>query len=1717
MAIGALKYTIEVDDKGNATIKKFDDVAGKSLDKQKKKSGQLGKSFMKVTKLAMGVAAAIGVIGAVTLGGALAKAIGFESAWAGVTKTVEGTESQLANLRQGIKDMGGEIPASTKEIAAVAEAAGQLGIQTDNILDFTRTMLDLGETTNLSSEEAATALARLANITQMPQENFDRLGSTIVALGNNLATTEADIVAMASRLAGAGTQIGLSEHQILSLAGALSSVGIEAEAGGSAFSQVMLKMNTAVAEGGTTLEKWSRIAGESASDFAETFRTKPQVALTEFITGLAEMKAAGQNVSGELEALQLSGIRVQDALLRASGAGSLFKDALELGAEAWEENNALQDEARQRYETTSAQLGILGNMIGGIFTNIGEGILPAFKEWIARLQEFIRYAQDAGVIEEVVDQVVLSVDAASEALERLADWGQDWLDLIREISDDPAIEWADVMFASITVLGHGFRWLLIEAEKNILAIKGVFAILGKAASEVWDLIEANGKIIWLVLQAAALGFLGAIVDKVFTPLKGAISALVDHLATIAFVIPGMEETGKDLLKVKQSVDSFGTSVEGATARSKELVAEAKAVSAEYFASRTMSDEYGQEVARLTDRINKLNEEQARLGDADYASELEKNAAAAALLVKRQEKQIEITEKLTEASQNWAEAQKVGGEFAAGAAAGLIKYAEAAEQGGFKTDEFKVQLDGARAFLKQFEENAIAARKGAAGLTEGAGKLSEKFGLLRADEAAKSMADMTQVMAALKVRGIESGPVFDKIAAASFKLARDIEAAGLKLEDPFKTALEGIAGPGGEAALAVDQLVEQAERGGPAYDAMRAELEEINLRLADTANQGPEGAAGIAAMKDRALELTAALTPATHGVEALVAEFDNLKKVQVKQRLDEAREALDRMRNSTEYTSQAIHEQEQRVRDLEGVYDPLGSRMRDIREEATKSSPAFEDLKLELAASKGVLAGLEQELGKTSPEVIALRNKIYDLERQLDPARAGMDGLAYSMVQGVLGAQSLSDGLFVLGNTLASAFQQGGDFGSFLDSLGDMFSTEGMSTGEKFGLGLQAALGAFQDDTLNMGGKLAAAAGAGIGGFFGGPLGAAVGGKVGKWLGGLFGGKADWVKITEDVEKNMGVAISEGTARAIADLGDELDVGNDIAQLLGLNRIVAEADLAGDGIERFGQTALDALSLVAQGGEVGKKALKAADETIGMLIDDAIEFGNTGDASFRQFIAAAQDAGVEVEALAEFIEGRLMMAVEGVTLMYQHMGDVGQAEFNDLALIGNAVMQGLREEVGLMGAMEAMIPGIDAMVEAQQRLGLELNEDAAALVRMKNLFENNQDTIASIDGVQMAMQGLAEAGHLNAATFDAFQRQTIRNNEKLLAGGFSQTEALEAQQPILQEIINHHLATGDAIDAETLAMIQQAEAAGLVNTAGTGIEIAFRQVGQAIIDVMGEAFGVEVPRLIGEVGSQVQLTTQQMQTDFETSADATVEAWTGAHEEVSTEALLLTEEVTEASKSMIDEITGATEEGTEAAAAALLSLEETAVLAATGTADATAGLVATIAQKTAGFVGEASRDTIGFLDGIEGRLQAIFAAKEAALAAEADAGGGQQYPHGGWVTGKTGTAHQGEYVIKKESAQQMDPNVLAAINRTGAVPARAVTTAKIPEGGSQAKADDSEGTQGQRGPVSVNLSGRMVIVLEDGTELKGTIRQWTQDQADDGSLIIGPDNIRDRRR
>ena len=304
----------------------------------------------------------------------------FESAMTGVAKTTDLTDDELSAMSDAIKEMSTEIPATTEELAAIAESAGQLGIHKESLLDFTEIMAMLGTSTNMTADEAATSLSRLANITGMSQEDFDRLGATIVDLGNNLATTEKEIVDMSLRIAGAGAQVNMTEAEIMAFSGALSSVGIEAEAGGSAFSTLISNMSLAVQQGGDGLEQFADVAGMSAAEFAAAFEEDAAGAIIQFIQGLGNMESEGRSAIAVLDDMGLSDIRMRDALLRAAGASDVFTNALQIGSNAWDENTALVNEATKRYATTQSQLTMMQNAYKNLKVAIGDAYTPALQK-----------------------------------------------------------------------------------------------------------------------------------------------------------------------------------------------------------------------------------------------------------------------------------------------------------------------------------------------------------------------------------------------------------------------------------------------------------------------------------------------------------------------------------------------------------------------------------------------------------------------------------------------------------------------------------------------------------------------------------------------------------------------------------------------------------------------------------------------------------------------------------------------------------------------------------------------------------------------------------------------------------------------------------------------------------------------------------------------------------------------------------------------------------------------------------------------------------------------------------------------------------------------------------------------------------------------------------------------------------------------------------------
>lgn len=477
----------------------------------------------------------------------------FESAFAGVKKTTDATAAEYEELRKGIIEMStNDLPASASAIAEVAEAAGQLGIAKENLLSFSRVMIDLGESTNLSSDEAASSLAKFANITNMSADKYSNLGSVIVDLGNNFATTEADIVSMATRLASSGSLVGLSEAQIMGIATAMSSVGIEAEAGGSAMSKLLKQMQVAAELGGDSLKAYASVAGMSGKEFKQAFEEDAVVAMGKFITGLNDTKRNGKSAIAILDEMDLTEIRLSNTILSLANANGVMENAIVTANNAWKENTALTNEVNQRYDTTESKVEMLKNKVSAIGIEVYDNLRTPYRDLIAFASDAVtglyENLGESNFIGDMAANLSKQIPTAVRKLKELggavADFSEPFLDVGEWLLDNPG-----VIVGTIAGIGTA-----IATYKVASGITSMVTALGSLGPVGWTILAIGGVV-------GVIAGIGSAVKKSAAEAKKA--NLAEHFGNISLSLEELQEVAEhiiatdSLVKVREAIAALG--------------------------------------------------------------------------------------------------------------------------------------------------------------------------------------------------------------------------------------------------------------------------------------------------------------------------------------------------------------------------------------------------------------------------------------------------------------------------------------------------------------------------------------------------------------------------------------------------------------------------------------------------------------------------------------------------------------------------------------------------------------------------------------------------------------------------------------------------------------------------------------------------------------------------------------------------------------------------------------------------------------------------------------------------------------------------------------------------------------------------------------------------------------------------------------------------------
>lgn len=306
-----------------------------------------------------------------------------DSAYRDMRKTVNGTEKDFEDLRQAAIDFSTTNVTSADQMMSIQAIGGELGVATEDIKEFAETVSNLDVATNLNAEEAATALGQLRNILHLTGDDLAPFSDAIVRLGNNGASTESQIVDIANRIGSMGSIVGMSAPDILAWASAIASTGQNSEAAGTAISNTMSDIETAVSAGEESLQAFADVARMSAEDFANTWNTDPTQALKSFIEGLIAIEEDGGSADSTLGNLDITAARQKQAIMGLMQTVDGLDDSLRMSNDAfngvsdqWGEAGDAAREAEAKAEGFSGSMSRLQNIAQALGAELGESLVP---------------------------------------------------------------------------------------------------------------------------------------------------------------------------------------------------------------------------------------------------------------------------------------------------------------------------------------------------------------------------------------------------------------------------------------------------------------------------------------------------------------------------------------------------------------------------------------------------------------------------------------------------------------------------------------------------------------------------------------------------------------------------------------------------------------------------------------------------------------------------------------------------------------------------------------------------------------------------------------------------------------------------------------------------------------------------------------------------------------------------------------------------------------------------------------------------------------------------------------------------------------------------------------------------------------------------------------------------------------------------------------------
>ena len=286
----------------------------------------------------------------------------YEEAALSLEKVLKGTADEQEQVVKNINALALVLPATRKELLAMAAAGAQMGIANKALDEFTESFTRLDSAADTIGVGDALQFGQVQSFLKETKVGFEELAGIIVELGNTMPATERDILEMLHQVSGGlGTirrEAGLSGADVAGISGALASAGAEP---GSA-RRTMREFFTALvmAQNGATEEMKAFVSVTGVAEERLKQMSSAEV-LGAFIQGVNKLGVGSQKF---MDVLQLDGKRAAAVLAALSLRADEFAKAIASASEQAENGGqSAVAESEKKFGSMLARLEVVWNAI----------------------------------------------------------------------------------------------------------------------------------------------------------------------------------------------------------------------------------------------------------------------------------------------------------------------------------------------------------------------------------------------------------------------------------------------------------------------------------------------------------------------------------------------------------------------------------------------------------------------------------------------------------------------------------------------------------------------------------------------------------------------------------------------------------------------------------------------------------------------------------------------------------------------------------------------------------------------------------------------------------------------------------------------------------------------------------------------------------------------------------------------------------------------------------------------------------------------------------------------------------------------------------------------------------------------------------------------------------------------------------------------------------